>query len=221
MKTYYFINNICFKFFLIFLINNLIFEKNEKKKKDNDIEDYFIQSICQLLFFTINYNCTINLYTSINFYNDILEINNDVNLLINIKKSKLENTFLILGIIPFLKYNSTLSYKIQDKEIYILFKKILNKKIKNKIIKLDYNDLQSFNKKMKKLLYYKWEIIPKQFILDNLRYIINNSYKESNLAILQKTLNLNYKSYIKNKINEMTYEEIQNLLSKFYYLFCI
>jgi hypothetical protein len=51
-------------------------------------------------------------------------------------------------------------------------------------------------------------------MLDNLRYIINNYYKESNLAVFEDSLNMNYKSYIQNKIIEMTYEEIKDLLSK-------
>lgn len=133
----------------------------------------------------------------------------------NIKNSKIENLFLLLSIIPFLKNNSTLSYTIKDKEIYKIFKKIFNKRIKYKIINFDYNDFYSFNKKMIKLLYYKWELIPKQFMLNNLRYIINNYYNEPNLEVLQKSLNMNYKSYIQNKINEMTNEEIKNLLSKY------
>jgi len=58
-------------------------------------------------------------------------------------------------------------------------------------------------------------ILPKQFMLNNLRYIINNYYNEPNLEVLQKSLNMNYKSYIQNKINEMTNEEIKNLLSKY------
>jgi hypothetical protein len=67
---------------------------------------------------------------------------------------------------------------------------------------------------MKQILYYIWELIPKKIMLDNLRYIINNYYKESNLAVFEDSLNMNYKSYIQNKIIEMTYEEIKNLLSK-------
>ena len=103
------------------------------------------------------------------------------------------------------------------KEIYKIFKKIFNKEIKNKIINLDYNDLHSFNKKMKNLLYYKWELIPKQFILNNLRHIINNYYNEPNLEVFQESLNMNYKAYIQNKIKEITYKEIKNFLSKYYY----
>ena len=51
--------------------------------------------------------------------------------------------------------------------------------------------------------------------MDNIRYIINNNYNETNLDIFQKTLNINYKSYIQNKINRMANEEKKNLLSKF------
>ena len=54
-------------------------------------------------------------------------------------------------------------------------------------------------------------------MLNSLRYIINNHYNEPNLDIFQESLNMNYKSYIYNNINEMTYGEIKNLLSKFYY----
>jgi hypothetical protein len=107
--------------------------------------------------------------------------------------------FLLLGIIPFLKNNSTLTYKIKDKGIYKLFKDI-KKNIKYKIIKLEYKFLFIFNKIIKKLLYYKWELIPNQFMLNNLRYIINNYYNESSLAIFQKSLNLNYKLYIQKKM---------------------
>ena len=70
---------------------------------------------------------------------------------------------------------------------------------------------------MKVLLYYIWELIPKQFMLDNIRYFINNYYNESNLVVFEESLNLNYKSYFQNKRNEMTFEEIKNLLSKFHF----
>ena len=211
MEIYYLIGNICIKIILFILISNLIFEKEFHQK---EIEYYFSQSLCQLLSFTINYECYENFFTNANFYIDILEINSNVNLLMNIKKPKLENIFLFLSIIPFLKNNSTLSYKINEKGIYQFCKKILNKQIKNKIIKLDYNDIHLFNIRMKELLYYKWELIPKQLILDSLNYIINNYYNETNFFIFQASLNMNYRSYIQNKINEISYEEIKNLLSK-------
>ncbi|KWW27414.1 MAG: hypothetical protein F083_3008 [bacterium F083] len=214
MKNYNLIDNICFKFFLFFLIINVILEHEYHKKEFNDLEYYFSQSICQFLFFAINYKCSINFFLNNNIYNDILEINSNVNLLINIKKSKLENIILLLGIIPFLKKNSTLSYKINNKGIYIFFKNILNEKMKNKIIKFGYNDLHSFNKIMTKLLYYNWELIPKKLMLDHFRYIVNNYYNDSNSILLQKSLNMNYKLYIQNKRNEITSDELINLLSK-------
>jgi len=217
MGKYCLVDVICIKFLLFLLIVNLILEKENNKNEVNDLEGYFCQSICQLLFFSINYKCSFNFHANDNFYNDILEINSNINLLIKFRSSKIEHLFLLLSLIPFLKNNSTLSYKIKDKEIYKLFKKIFNKRIKNKIINLDYNDLHSFNKKLKKLLHYKWELIPKQFILNNLRYIINNYYSESNLEVFQKSLNMNYKQYIQNKLNEMTYNELKNLLSTYYY----
>ena len=215
MKAYNLIDNICIKNFVIFIIIKFILDQQYIKKEINNLEYYFSQSACQFLFYTINYKCTMNFFTNNNIYNDILEINSNINLLMNIKKSKLENIILLLGIIPFLKNNSTLSYKINNKGIYKLFNKILNKKIKYKIIKFNYNDLHTFNKKMKKLLNYEWELIPKKFVLDNLRYIINNYYNETNLVMFQESLNMNYKFYIQNKKNEISYEEIKNFLSKF------
>jgi len=214
MKTYLLIDIICIKYILFFLIINLNIEQDYHKKEVNSLAYYFSQSICQFLFYSINYKCPMNFYSNDNIYNDIIAINRDVNLLINIKKSKLENIILLLGIIPFLKNNSTLSYKINNKGIYKFFKKILNNSIKYKVIKFVYNDLHTFNKIIEKLLYYEWELIPKKFMLDNLRFIINNYYNEENLDIFQKSLNMNYKSYIQSKKFEMTYDEIKNFLSK-------
>jgi len=213
-EKYFLICNIFIKIVIYILIAKLIFEKNHYLKEVNDFDYYFSQSICQLLTFSINYKCSDNFFKDVNFYFDILEINSNVNLLMNIKSSRFENIILFLGIIPFLKNNSTLSYKINDKGLYKFFKKILNKQINNRIIKLDYNDLYCFNERIKELLFCKWELIPKQFILNNLRYIINNYYNETNSFLFQKSLNMNYKAYIQNKKNEMSYDEIKNLLSK-------
>ena len=113
MDKNYLIRNFEIKIILFFLI--LIIKKNSRQKKVNNLEDYFNQSICQLLFFPIKNNCFMNFIMNDNFYNDILEIKININLLINIKISHLENIFFLLGIIPFLKNNSTLFYKINDK----------------------------------------------------------------------------------------------------------
>ena len=108
MKKNNLIDNICFKFFIFILITNLILEQEYQKIESNNLENYFGQSICQLIYFTLNYNCSLNFITNTNFYNDILVINSNVNLLINIKMTILENIILLLGIAPFLKNNSTL-----------------------------------------------------------------------------------------------------------------
>jgi hypothetical protein len=209
------------KFFLLFLIISviiiIILDEVEHKKEVNslkDLKDYFSQSICKFFYFTINYNCLSKFYNN-DFYKDALEINNNIDLLMNIKITKLENIVLLLGIIPFLKKNSTLFYKINNKEIYNYIKKIIkNKKIKHKIIKLDYNDFYTFNEKMDELLSYKWELIPEKVMLDNLRYIINNYYNESNFDIFQKSLYMNYDFYIQRKRKEIIYSDLVNLLSK-------
>jgi hypothetical protein len=125
-KMLTFIENMFIKFFLFFFTINIIIKDNYRKKEANQLENYYIQSICKLFYFTINYDCSKQLFTSTSFYDEIVEINRDINLLINIKKPKLENIFLLLCIIPFLKNNSTLSYKIKNKEIDNFFKKTFN-----------------------------------------------------------------------------------------------
>jgi hypothetical protein len=132
MKTIFLIYNICIKLFLLFLIVSLMLEKVYHQIDGNDLEFYFSQSICKLLYFTLNYNCPMSFFKNADFYNDILEINSDINLLMNNKRDKLENIFLLLSIIPFLKNNSTLTYKINNKGIYKFLKMIL----KNKMIKM-------------------------------------------------------------------------------------
>jgi hypothetical protein len=217
---YNIIKNMFIKFYLLFLIIitiSIIIDEDYIKKEVNTLEDYFSQSICKFCYFNINYNCS-SKFKNYDFYEDVLEINNNIELLMNIKFSKLENIVLLLGIIPFLKNNSTLSYKINSKEIYNYVKRIFkNKKIKHKIIKLDYNDFTNFNEKIDELLNYKWELIPEKVMLDNLRYVINNFYNESNFNIFQKTLNTNYDFYIQRKRKEITYSDLVNLLSKCYY----
>ena len=132
---------ILIKFFLLFLIISaiiiIIHDEADHKNEVNslkDLKDYFSQSICKFFYFTINYNCLSKFYDN-DFYEDVLEINNNIDLLMNIKITKIENIVLLLGIIPFLEKNSTLFYKINNKEIYNYIKKIFkNKKIKHKII---------------------------------------------------------------------------------------
>ena len=127
------IKNIFIKFYLLFLILIIIIiniGEDSFEKEVNTLEVYFMQSVCKLCYFNINYNCS-SKFKNYDFYEDVLEINNNIELLMNIKISKLENIVLLLGIIPFLKNNSTLSYKINSKEIYNYIKRIFKNK-KNK-----------------------------------------------------------------------------------------
>ena len=207
--------SIFIKFVLLYFIIIIILNKDYHKKDTYNLRDYFSQSICKILYFKINYDCSLQLFNNNNIYEDIIEINSNIDLLINFKISKLENIFLLLGIIPFLKNNSTLSYKINNKEIYNFFKEVFkNKKINHKIIKFEYNDFKTFNEKINELLNYKWELIPEKFMLDNLRYIINNYYQESNFDIYQKSLYMNYNFYIQLRKKEITFINLVNLLSK-------
>ena len=219
-KMYNIIKNIFIKFCLLFFIIAIILDEVNHKKDINNLENYFSQSICKILYFTINYNCSLKLFANNDFYEDIKEINSNIDLLINIKISKLENIFLLLGIIPFLKNNSTLSYKINNKEIYNFIKELFKnkkKKINHKFIKLDFIDFKCFNEKLEELLNYKWELIPEKIILDNLRYIIDNYYNESNFDIFQKSLYMNYNFDIQLKKKEITFNNLVNLLSKCHY----
>ena len=217
---YNIIKNIFIKFCLLFFIIAIILDEVNHKKDINNLENYFSQSICKILYFTINYNCSLKLFANNDFYEDIKEINSNIDLLINIKISKLENIFLLLGIIPFLKNNSTLSYKINNKEIYNFIKELFKnkkKKINHKFIKLDFIEFKCFNEKLEELLNYKWELMPEKFILDNLRYIIDNYYNESNFDIFQKSLYMNYNFDIQLKKKEITFNNLVNLLSKCHY----
>lgn len=209
------------KFFIIILIL-IINQKNKINQDNNSLEYYFISSICKFLHFKTNYNCSKNIFIDDNFYEQISEINSNINLFINIQKTKIENIFLLIGVIPFLKNNSTIIFRINKKEIYQLFKNIfIYKKINNKIIKIYEYDLQYLNEKFNDLMNYKWEFIPKKIMINNFRYIINNYYNEYCLEIFDQSLNLNYKYYIHNNKNKLSLEDIKDLMSKFLYYIII
>ena len=210
--------NLVIRIIIIFLISFSIYYQNNKRIEDNNsLEYYFSYSICNFLIFRMNYNCSNNIFMDKNFYENILGINQKINLFINIKKTKIENIFLLIGIVPFLKNNSSIIYKINKKEIFKLFKNIFKKiKIKNKIIKINENNFKFFIEKFNELINYKWEIIPTKTISNNIRYIINNYFNESCLEIFDKSLNFNFKYYLKNRKKQFSSGEINDLISKFY-----
>ena len=216
MNKYIF--NLPIKLYIIFFILSILNIPDYKIIMDNNSLDYYFSySLCKFFYFEINYNCTNNIFIDNNFYQNIMNIYQNINLFISIKKAKIENIFLLIGIMPFLKNNSSIIYKINKKEIFKLFKNIFKyKKIKNKIIKLNEYDFQNFIKIFKDLINYKWELIPKNKILNNIRYIINNYYNESFLQIFDKSLNLNFKYYFQEKKQNLSLKDINYLMSKTY-----
>lgn len=204
--------------FIILFIRDI---KNKIIEKNSSFEYYFCHTLKKFFHSNINYNCSNDRLPNINFYDNIEEYKKNINIFLNIKKTKIENIFLLLAILPILKNNSTIIYRINNKDIFNLFKKIfIYKKIKNKIIKINENDFHYFNENFNHFLGYKWELIPKKNIINNLRYIINNFYNESCLEIFDKSLNLNFKYFIKKKKNKLSSKDINNLFSKFFaYLF--
>ena len=135
--------------FCFFFIFKILIKSIEDK---NSLEDFFTQILCKYFHFERNYNCYNNLFNNIHIYDDIIEINQNVDLILNIKQTTIENIFLLIGIFPFLKNNSTITFTIKDKRIYKLFKsKYKNKKLKRKIIINKY-DFLLFNEKFNELI---------------------------------------------------------------------
>ena len=70
--------------------------------------------------------------------------------------------------------------------------------------------LEKFND----LINYKWEFIPNKELLNNIRYIINNYYNNSYLEIFDKSLNLNFKYFLRSKKDYLSLRELNALMSK-------
>ena len=201
--------------FCFFWILEILIKKIED---NNTLEDYFTQILCKYFYFKRNYNCYNNFFTNIHIYDDIIEINQNIDLIVNIKKTTIEHIFLLIGIFPFLKNNSTITFKIKDKKIYKLFKSIRkNKKLKRNI-KINKNDFHLFNEQFNELINYKWELIPNLNISKTIRYIINNYYNKTCLYIFDKSLNLNIKYYIENNKYQLSKKQIKNLMCKITYI---
>ena len=200
----------CFFFIFKIIIKNI--------EDNNSLEDYFTQTLCKYFHFERKYNCYNNLFNNTKIYDYLIEINQNIDLIVNIKKTTIENIFLLIGILPFLKNNSTLTFKIKDKKIYKVFKSIHKNKKLRREIKINKYDFHLFYEKFNDLINYKWEIIPNQNISKTIRYIINNYYNKTCLYIFDKSLNLNIKYYIENNKYQLSKEQIINLMCKITYL---
>ena len=129
---------------LLIIINFFIIYELKDKIIEEPIEYYFHYILCKYFFFERNYNCKNQIFTNKNFYDNIIEINKNNEILINIKKTKIENIFLLIGIMPFLKNKSLINYQINNKAIFKLFKIIFINKIFKKTIKISENDFFFF-----------------------------------------------------------------------------
>jgi len=197
---------------LVYLSYNLIhFNDN------NSFKYYYSFYLCNLIIIENQNNCEKDFLNNYDFFYNIKGIKKNVNLLIDIKTNSLiENLILIVGIIPFLKFNSSIEYRINNRNIKDSFKLVFyNKTIMNSTIFLYYYDLQVIKKNFVKIFKYIWELIPEKIIIDNIRYIINNYYDDVCVHIFEKSLNDNYEYFInKNKkIISDNYHEV--LLSKY------
>lgn len=206
--------------FCLFLISKLFIDSITDN--NNSFEGFFSLILCKFLYFKRNYKCYNKMFNNMHFYEDIIEINENIQLLLNIKNTRIENIFILIGIFPFLKNNSSITFTINDKETYKLFKYIFkNKEIKRKSIRINKEDFHFILEKFNDLIRYNWEIIPNKNISQTIRYIINNYYNETYLDIFDESLNLNFKYYIDKKKTELSNEQIKELMCKFkiFYLF--
>lgn len=150
------------------------------------------------------------------FFNRNLQINNiNINYILNQKnKHKIENLFILIILMPFLKSNETI-INLKNKDIYELFKKILSiKKTKNNKLIFKEKYFNKFKNKFDVLLYNKWDFIPEFNLINIVRYIINNYYDEKCLEIFDKSLNLNLNYFIIHNYNNLSSDYLNKLMSK-------
>ena len=145
----------------------------------------------------------------------------NLNLLLSKKKAKIEKIFLLLKSIPFIKKKIIIKMK-NNKDLYIFIKDIFKiKKINNGFIYINKKDFKYIIKYFNEIIYYEWELIPKKFLINDLRFVINNYYNEICLEIFDNALNYNLQLYIKNNKKILNDKDIINLMSKYYlFIFC-
>ena len=219
-----FIINSCFIIIIIFLhyrrTINIDYNNNLNTYKDTlgdySFEFYYTKYLCSFFILENEKNCSKEILNNYDFFYNIKEIRRDVNLLIDFKKSLIENIFLIVGIIPFLKFNSSIEYQITNKESNKLYKLLFSKKNKkqNKF-KIDINDFETIKNKFNQLINNIWEFpLSNKKILDNIRYIINNYYNQSNTLLFEEILIKNYDYYISKNIKAFSDSDLSDLISK-------
>lgn len=135
---------------------------------------------------------------------------------LKLEKTKIENIIILLVVFPFLKNNSSIFYQIQNLKEYNLYKRIFKTKNKKYLYKLNFTDLNFIFENFNDYIYYDWEIILENELINEIRYLINNHYNETFLKIFDKSLNLNFKRYIKYFRSDLTINKINRLMSKLF-----
>ena len=203
----------------ILIVIIFILLKNKQKNigfnKDNSFESSFKNYFCRTLFSRYDEKCEEELFINYNYFYELNEISGHINLIIDEYYSKIENIIMLIGIIPLIKENSVINYKINDKKTYYILKYLFrDKKIQNNIIKFTSDDFYSVEELIN-IINYKWEIIPSQNIINIIRHIIMENYEDSYLYKFDESLNTNFNYYIKNNFYNFSFEELENLMSKF------
>lgn len=184
--------------------------------EDNQFDFYYSKYLCSFFNLENEKNCTEEILFNYDFFYEIKKIKRNVNISIDIKKSLLENIFLIIGIIPFLKFNSTIEYNINNKESNELFKFLFNyKNITNNKIIIDINDFETIKKSFNKSLNYIWDFpLKNKQVIDNIRFVINNYYEDNFKYVFEEILNENYNYYIQKNIKVFSDSDLKELISK-------
>ena len=190
-----------------------------RSNEENSSKNYYSKYLCNLLTLDKEKECQIEFYNNYDFFFHVRKNKKNVNLLIDIKtKTLIEHIILIVGIIPFLKFDSIIEYKIKDINIHKLINVFFKEKriTKGKVF-FDYHDFQIIKKNFHILFNYIWEFIPQKYILDNIRYIIKNYYDDACSLIFEKSLNNNYEYFIKQQ-KLLSNNMYQELISKYFNL---
>ena len=183
--------------------------------KTKKLDYFFSKLFCSMLEIKYEKICINELINDYNFFYYENEIKENVHLFTYQNKFLVENLLILIGLVPFLKNNSTLEFKINDEMINKVFKiHFRYKSYKNANYIFNKSDFEIIKKKFNDLINYKWEIIPSKKILDIIRYIINNYYDDSCINIFETTLNKNFEYYIKNYKNDFSNETKEKLMSK-------
>ena len=188
---------------------------NKKYIKHKRLELYFSEFLCHLLVINDKNNCKKQLIIDYNFFYYDIAIENNINLYIDNNISFIENLLILIGLVPFLKHNSTLEFKINNEIAKQLFQEKFNyKSIKNSSYTFYISDLEVIKNKLNDLIDYIWEFLPSKKILDIIRYIINNYYDDSCNEIFEEVLNKNYAYFIQHNNNNLSNKAKEKLMSK-------